>query len=156
MKKLTVLLFSILISFNSYGLFGLFEKTICSLTDAQNRNGLVYLPNQQEPFTGNNSCVYANTSQQYLTSKFKDGKEDGKKTVWHENGQKMIETILKDGKLDGKVTSWYDNGQKEVEENWKDDKLNGKSTAWHVNGQIAAEGNYKDDKLIKCISGVCD
>ena len=54
MKKLTILIFSILISFNSYGLFGLFEKTVCIATDAQERNGLIYLPNQQEPFTGKN------------------------------------------------------------------------------------------------------
>lgn len=55
MKKLTIPLFSILISFNSYGLF---EKAICVQTDVQNRNGLVYLPNQQEAFTGKNLCEY--------------------------------------------------------------------------------------------------
>jgi len=155
MKKLTILLFSILISFNSYGLFGLFEKTICSYTDAQARNGLIYLPNQQEPFTGNNSCVYANTSQLYVTGKFKDGKLVGKWTWWHENGQMEKIGNYKDSKLDGKWTGWHENGQKYFEENFKDDENHGKSTMWLENGQKVGEGNYKDGKLIKCISGAC-
>ncbi len=57
MKKLLILLFSILISFNSYGLFGLFEKTVCVETDAQKRGGIYYLPNETKPFTGNNLCL---------------------------------------------------------------------------------------------------
>ena len=49
MKKLLILLFSILISFNSYG------ETICYESNSvQERNGLWYLPNQQESFTGDN------------------------------------------------------------------------------------------------------
>ena len=51
-----LVLFSILISFNSYG--GWFDKTVCVETDAQDRNGIIYLPNETEPFTGNNLCEY--------------------------------------------------------------------------------------------------
>jgi len=39
-----------------------FEETICKETFGQNRNGLVYLPNQQEPFTGKNLCKHKNVS----------------------------------------------------------------------------------------------
>jgi antitoxin component YwqK of YwqJK toxin-antitoxin module len=128
MKKLTILLFSILISFSSYGLFGLFDKTVCVETDTQERNGLVYLPNQQEPFTGKNLCKY-------------------------ENGQIELEGKVKDGKLDGKMTAWHENGQKKYERNYKDGKLDGKMTEWHENGQKKYERNYKDGE---CISGDCD
>ena len=58
MKKLLILLFSILISFNSYG--GFFDKTVCVDTDAQIRNDLYYLPNETKPFTGKNLCKYKN------------------------------------------------------------------------------------------------
>jgi hypothetical protein len=98
MKKLTILLFSILISFSSYGLFGLFEKTVCVETDAQERNYLFYLPNQQEPFSGKNLCEYEN-GQKKFEGNIKDGKLDGKWTSWHENGQKLFERNIKDGRL---------------------------------------------------------
>jgi antitoxin component YwqK of YwqJK toxin-antitoxin module len=53
----------------------------------QERNGLVYLPNETKPFTG----VFVG---------------------WHHNGQKKSEENYKDGKKDGTHTSWHYNGQK--------------------------------------------
>jgi len=49
MKKLLILLFSILLSFNSYG--GLFDKTVCVETETMERGGLIYLPNKTKPFS---------------------------------------------------------------------------------------------------------
>ncbi len=72
MKKLLILLFSILISFNSYG------ETVCVESNSvQERNGLYYLPNQQEPFTGDNLCKYSWGGQYKSKGKLKDGKADG-------------------------------------------------------------------------------
>ena len=76
---------------------GFFEETICKETEGQERNGLVYLPNQQEPFTGNNLCKYEN-GQNKIEGKYKDGKKDGKWTWWDEKGQIMIELNYKDGR----------------------------------------------------------
>ena len=103
MKKLLILLFSILISFNSYGLFGLFEKTACVETDVQDRDGVIYLPNKTKPFTGENLCKYEN-GQNKSKGKVKDGKRNGKWTYWHENGQIKEERNYKDGKKNGKWT----------------------------------------------------
>jgi antitoxin component YwqK of YwqJK toxin-antitoxin module len=96
MKKLLVLLFSLLASFNSYslfGLFGLFEKTICVETDAQIRDELYYLPNETKPFSGKNLCEYEN-GQIYSKGFVEDGKIEGKWTFWYENSQKMSEGIF--------------------------------------------------------------
>ena len=125
MKKLLILLFSILISFNSYGDSS--DETICVETDAQERDGIIYLPNEIQPFTGKHLCKY-------------------------ENGQIEIEASYKDGKVDGKVTSWHENGQIEIEANYKDGKANGKFIGWYENGQIKSEKYYKDGE---CISGDC-
>ena len=124
MKKLLVLLFSILISFNSYG------ETICVETDAQERDGIIYLTTSDgvEPFTGKDVCKY-------------------------ENGQIESEKHYKDGKKHGKWTWWYKNGQKQAEDNYKDDKKEGKWTEWWENGQIFSEATFKDGE---CISGDCD
>ena len=98
---------------------GSVKETICYETEAQNRNGLVCLSNQQEPFTGKNLCKYEN-GQNKVEGNYKDGKLDGKWTWWHENGQKWSEINFKEGKPDGKWTEWDENGQKQKENNYKD------------------------------------
>ena len=122
-KTLLTILFVCIVSslLSGCGFFEetIFEETICLETEAQNRNGLFYLPNQEEPFTGKNLCKY-------------------------ENGQKKVEGKMKDGKPDGKWTMWYENGQKQLEGNWKDGKEDGKWTDWYRDGQIKSEENYKD------------
>ena len=105
---LFVLFFSSSISFNSYG--GLFDKTVCVETDAQDRNGIIYLPNETKPFTGKNLCEYEN-GQVETKGEIKDGKYDGKWTSWYENGQIESEAKYKDGKIDGKLIYWDESGQ---------------------------------------------
>jgi len=94
MKKLLILLFSLLISFNSYG--GLFDKTVCVETEIVERGGLIYLPNKTKPFSGKNLCEYP--SGQYKSQgKIKKGVKDGKWTYWFENGEIKPESEYKDG-----------------------------------------------------------
>jgi antitoxin component YwqK of YwqJK toxin-antitoxin module len=95
------------------------EETICKDTEGQMRNGLLYLPNQQEPFTGKNLCKYK-SGQKWKEGNYKDGKLDGKWTEWWENGQKSVEGNYKEGKKDGKWTGWYPDGQKYMDGNYKD------------------------------------
>mgnify|MGYP000903584963 CR=1 FL=1 len=78
MKKLLILLFSILISFNSYG------KTVCVDTDAQMRNGIIYLPNTTKPFSGKDLCKNEN-GQLISEGNFKDGEKEGVFKIFVEN-----------------------------------------------------------------------
>ena len=77
---------------------------------------------------------------------YKDGKKNGKQTVWYSNGQIMLEKNYKDDKRYGKSTMWYSNGQIGRESNYKNEKLDGKWTNWYENGQIEKKTNYKDGK----------
>ncbi|MDP6374897.1 MAG: toxin-antitoxin system YwqK family antitoxin [Pseudomonadales bacterium] len=114
MKKPLILLFSILISLNSYG------NTVCiDQTNAQEINGVVYLRNQQVPFTGESLCTYEN-GQKKSEVNYKDGKKYGIWTYWFDNGRKFQEGIYKNGKLDGKLFRWFPNGQTASEKNYKD------------------------------------
>jgi len=63
--------------------------------------------------------------KKYQERYFKDGKEDGIRTVWYLNGQKEWEEPYKDGELDGLVIGWHENGQKKSEETYKDGELDG-------------------------------
>jgi len=83
------------------------------------RNGLVYLPNQEEPFTGRNIGTDNNGRMKFDTN-YKDGKPHGKQSSWFKNGLKSSEENYKDGKAHGKRTWWHKNGQKWLEENYKD------------------------------------
>ena len=86
MKKLLVLLFSLLISFNSYGEeveldFSL--DTFCEESPkVQVRNNRYYLPNTEKPYSGKTLCVYSSNGQYYSQGKIKDGLWDGKTTYW--------------------------------------------------------------------------
>ena len=120
MKKLLVLLFSLLISFNSHG--GLFDKTVCVDTETVERGGLIYLPNKTKPFSGKNLCKYAN-GQNKSKGKIKDGKKNDIWTEWYENGQIQNEGNYIDGKKDSQWTWWYENGLLKIESNYKNGKL---------------------------------
>jgi len=148
MKKLLILLFSLLISFNSYGVkLDFSSDTFCDKSPkVQVRNGLFYLPNTEKPYSGENLCVYLSNGQYYSLGYIKNGLWHGKQTYWYENGQKWKEEIWKNGKLDGKWTYWHKNGQIESKLNFKDNKEDGKSTSWYEDGQIRWDLNYKDGK----------
>ena len=79
MKKLIILLFSLLIAINSHS--GLLKEGICFETEGQN---IVFLTNETDPYTGAYLCKYKN-GQKEKEGKYQDGKLIGKWTIWHEN-----------------------------------------------------------------------
>ena len=87
MKTFLILfvLFLSSISLNSNA--GMFDKTVCLETDAQIREGLIYLPNKNKPFTGNILCEYEN-GQTKIKGEVEDGLIDGNLFLYYENGQK--------------------------------------------------------------------
>jgi hypothetical protein len=121
MKKLLILLFSILISFNSYG--SIFDKTVCVETDSQFRDDVIYLPNKTKPFSGKNLCKYEN-GQNKSKGKIKKGKKNEIWTEWEENGQIKLEIT-------------YNLGQIEREKNYQNDKeINNTSFFYYENGLV--------------------
>ena len=112
----------------------------------QDRSGVTYLPNTQEPFSGYAKRAYENGQIKEL-AQFKNGYIVRIKE-WSENGTPKMEVTLKDGELHGLETLWYKNGQKNTEVNYKDGKMDGLALKWCGNGQKGMEVNWKDGKLI--------
>jgi len=123
----------------------------------QDRSGVVYLPNTQEPFSGYAKRAYKNEQIEIL-AQIKDGYVVRLKQ-WQENGTPRWDVGCVQGKvgiedmpwsrpnenhLHGPVTAWHENGQKEGEGNFKDGKPDGLITRWYENGQKKKEENYKD------------
>ena len=151
MKKLLILLFSILLSFNSYGEVELdfSSDTFCTESPkVQIRNNLYYLPNTQKPYSGENLCVYLSNGQYYSQGKIKNGLRHGNWSFWHENGQIAVEGNFKKGELEGKQTNWHEDGWKESEQNYKNGKKDGKETWWDENGQIQSERIFIYDSIM--------
>ncbi len=73
---------------------------------------LIYQTNESEPFSGWVKMMY-DSGQVRGLAQFKDGKDYGLQTQWHENGQKQAEVIWKDGELVSKKL-WNSKGE-EVE-----------------------------------------
>lgn len=119
--------------------------SVCDESQGQIRNGLLYLPNQEVPFTGRNLCKYRN-GQRLSEGSYKGGEKDGKWSWWYENGQISQEGSFKDGMYDGEWTRWYQNGQKRAIYNSARGLKEGEGYEWYENGQIQKKGKYKGGK----------
>ena len=144
MKKLTILLLSLMTSINCYSGFFI-EKNNCFETDGQN---IVFFQNENNPYTGIYLCKYDN-GQKEKEGRYKDGRLMGEWTKWYENGQIESEANYKNGKLEGKSTWWNKRGQKIRQKSYKNGKLDGKLIEWfQFNGEIKREENYKNGKIL--------
>ena len=146
------------------------KSSICFEVDAKTINGIIFLQDINEPYSGNNLCKYT-IGQVKSKGNIKNGKLDGKSTEWfsngeiwteklyiegnlvgktrysyHENGEIKSKNNYKVGKQDGKQTTWYEDGQIKSEKNYTDGKRDGKQTIWYEDGQILSDRNYKDGK----------
>ena len=67
-------------------------------------------PNQQEPFTGENLCVYKGSLKNHSKGSILNGFQEGKWTSWYKSGQKKSELNYTNGLLDGDWLSWFEDG----------------------------------------------
>lgn len=122
------------------------EKTIDESL-VENRKGIVYEINQQEPFTGTVISKYDN-GQLMLKENYKDGKKNGFKREYEKNGQLSSERNYKGGKLHGTQKYYTSYGQLDVEENYQDGKKNGIEKVYSETGNLWRKENYKDGQRV--------
>ncbi|NCA76970.1 MAG: hypothetical protein EOM90_11615 [Alphaproteobacteria bacterium] len=82
------------------------EKT--NFDQLQERNGLLYMVNDNNPFTGN-VMSYAN-GKVSLEGNVTKGLKEGLWIYYYPNGQKKMEGTYKDGLKDGQWNYWSENG----------------------------------------------
>jgi len=136
----------------------------CSQNDIQTsvqleeREGLAYEANQENPFTG--EVITTDKDGKIIKEEnFKDGLLHGAVTTYHSISKedtlldpnspvKEMSGQYTNGKKNGLWTYWAKNSQKIVELTYQDDKFNGKWTSWYINGQKKKEGVYDNGKQI--------
>ena len=136
--------------------------------DVQDREGVLYFPNEEVGITATSICVYKDAYGQYESKgDLRNGKKDGKWTHWNQNGETMGENYYIDGEtgtiacldfftqneiaLNGEPFTGlnickHDNDQMMWSGNVIDGKKHGRFTLWYENGQKLLETNYKDGK----------
>lgn len=83
----------------------------------QDRNGLFYMANQKEPFTG--AVASYKAGHLVLEGQVRNGLRDGLWVFYYPTGQKQTEGAFADGLRDGTWTSWKENGEQILVEQYK-------------------------------------
>jgi len=140
-RRLTVLLLIV----------GCSKEPINIETTLVERDGIFYTKDTNKPYSGPVFSLYEG-GEKKSEGNIKDGKGDGKWTLWYENGQKKSEGKFEDDKKDGLWKDYYENGQLYLDRIYKDGKLEGLWKSYYNNGQLKYEWNYKEGELIsqKC------
>ena len=94
----------------------------------QDRGGLFYLANDQEPFTGD--VVSYQAGKPVMEGHMKNGLRDGLWVFYYTSGQKQAEGYYKDGLKEGTWNYWLENGEQDVTEMYKMGNKLGNETAW--------------------------
>ena len=153
MKKIFLLVFSLVLSFSSYGEIELdfSSDTFCiNSPKTQVRNKQYYLPNTVQPYSGENICIYSSNGQYYNQGEIKNGFKYGDWQWWFENGEISEKRYFNynDKKRQDWIT-WREEGQKHYEGSMYDG--NGVSNTYYRNGQQQVKWKYKDGELVEKI-----
>ncbi len=90
---------------------------------------------------------YDGTSVVHLRYTLKDGKPNGKYSVYYRTGTIEATGTMLNGKRNGLYTEYSENGWKSGEYNYKEGKLNGKSFEYFYDGTLESVMTYVNDEL---------
>jgi len=110
MKKV-ILLSGIILAFSSCA-----TKKV-NFDQLQDRNGLFYMVNDNEPFTG--EIISYVSGRIEFEGEVKNGLKEGLWIYYYANGQKEMEGMYKDGLKEGTWSYWAENGEQEDQEVFK-------------------------------------
>jgi len=84
-----------------------------------------------------------------ITEKFAVNKENQKHGEYtsYINGAIITKAFYKNGKLNGKRTIYHSSGKVEIEESYVNDELHGTYISYHDNGNLAQEANYDNGTM---------
>ncbi|MFZ2969307.1 MAG: hypothetical protein WA080_09675 [Sulfuricurvum sp.] len=98
-------------------------------------------------FDGFITMYYKNGKIKEVTN-FRNGKREGLRKLWYENGQIEYEIPFENNQVNGILRQWYSNGKKKSISNHVNGKLAGMSYVWYENGQLGIEIEYYQNNTI--------
>ena len=131
----------------------------------QERSGVIYLPNTDEPYTGNFHCIrgYDSVGQyenglkagiwaeysggtKALQGNYNSGNKIGMWQKFKYGGDVIGEFEYLNDKLHGLFTSYYSNGQRKEQGRYAHGAKDGIFKQWYANGQKSSEVMYENDE----------
>jgi len=136
----------------------LYEQAL-NWENLQDRNGILFAPNAEQPLTGFIKKLYSNNQVEILV-RLTRGQVD-QVSRWVENGIPLYSVDVIPGslsiqsipqsseQLDGQIFHgltkfWYPSGQSMLEANYAYGKRDGIARSWYENGNLKVEENYKN------------
>ena len=130
----------------------------------QNRDGLFYMVNDKEPFSGE-IISYVHGKVEF-EGNVQNGLKEGLWVYYYTNGQKMKEGVYKDGLKEGTWTYWAENGEQDNTEVYKvgtklgneeglnkKDQFSGEDQGDQSEEEVVPEKKQKDSNLGGTIGG---
>lgn len=94
-------------------------KKVVDGNQLQQKDGIMYMTNESQPFTGTAVTKYKN-GQINFKADYKDGKQDGPTIGYYESGQVNFEYNFKAGEFDGEIIDYYQSGQVKSRSKYKE------------------------------------
>lgn len=79
---------------------------------------------------------------------FKDGKLEGKWTIYDSKQRKISEWEFTDGERNGKSSWWFANGRKMRDIDFENGEINGNYIEWNAEGKETAKGSYQHGRKL--------
>ncbi len=117
------------------------EETVESYADGSAKVVRSYKEDGREK-TLVKECLYYPNHQKYMEGGYKDGKRDGQWKSWNQNGNLWSEGTFKDGLDEGLRTIYHENGKKFIEGYYTAGKKTGTWKFYDENGNFMKEESY--------------
>ena len=146
-QALKVLAVALIISLLSNSVFGQSQNTVRVMPYAkmQVRDGIIYMPNEQSPYTG---VIKGETLKgESIQFEVKNGRGNGEQVAWHSNGQIALEGMLKDGQDHGVLKNWNSNGVLTKEATYNSGQPTGVHKEWYDSGVGMSIERFVDGQL---------
>ena len=120
------------------------SEEVVEWDDLVEREGIYYKKFTTVPFTGK-------VTSQMLQGQFKNGKEEGSRVWYHDNGQLFGKGDYNNGKREGPWVTYHYDGQLESKGDYKNARREGPWVINHDDGTVIKflTGTYKDGKKVK-------
>lgn len=78
---------------------------------------------------------------------YRNGKLEGERREWYENGNIGIREFYHRGKREGERKTWYGNGQTQIQTFYRHGKRDGIQKCWHESGRIWGREFFKNGMM---------
>ena len=125
------------------------------ISQKQNRNGIVYVVNENKPFSGKMVGKYEN-GQIKVSEKYKDGKFNGEQVNYYSNGQVKEKEAFDMGVPVGEYVKYYSNGTVAYKGSYANGVKDGDWNMYNNKNELLLTQTYENGELVNIEQHVVD